>query len=138
MNIQFGFQTAFGCLHFQQFHECAVDIVFRQHRQHFNLLDQLQVVGLHRIEAVYLVVGLFVGGGIAQGKQRVQRFDGGAAIVGFHILRLVDNHNRAGLADLADGRFAAFVDAVNYIGVFFKRLDIHHQNFNVVIGGEIA
>ena len=42
-------------------------------RGHLDLLDQLALVGVHRVEPVDHVVLVDVGGGVAQGAERVHR-----------------------------------------------------------------
>ena len=59
--------------------------------QRSNALDKVLVVGINCVQTVNHVIGLAVGGGVAQGEQRVELFQ---ALFGFralHALRLVNN-----------------------------------------------
>ena len=134
MNVQIGFQTAFGRLfHFQQLRKCTVHIVFRQYRQNFDLLYQLQIVCLHGIQAVNLVVWFFMRCRIAQGKERMERFQGIQTAFRFHILRLVDNDDGTRFLNKLYRCFSAFIYLIDNVSVFFKRLDVDHQNLDVVV-----
>ena len=134
MNVQIGFQTAFGRLfHFQQLRKCAVHIIFRQYRQDFDLLYQLQIVCLHGIQAVNLVVRVFMRCRIAQGKERIERCQGVQTAFRFHILRLVDDDDRTRFLNKLNRCFPAFVYLIDNVSVFFKRLDVDHQNLDMVV-----
>ena len=76
----------------------------------FDLLDQLALVGVHGVEAVDHVVLVGVGGGVAQGAERVhrlQRFLAAAFQAAVDALRLVDDQDRPGRPDQVDGLLAA-------------------------------
>ena len=68
-------------------HEGVVRAAVRSGAGHDDLLDQPQLEGPHRVEPVDQVVGIAVGGRVAQGAQRVQRLD--------RLLRLVGGSPRS-------------------------------------------
>ena len=75
---------------------------------------------------------------IAQGKQRIERIQSLATGIGFHILRLVNNHNRIGLLNPMNRRVAAFVDFIDNVSVLVKRLNADHHNLNAVVHRKIT
>ena len=85
------------------------------------------------------MAAVFMSCRIAQNKQRIKGIQRGKAVFRFHILRLVHNHNRAGLLNPLNRRIAAFIDYVDYIVFrFVKRLDIDHHNLNAVVHRKIT
>ena len=70
---------------------------------------------------------------IAQGKERIERFQGIQTTFRFHILRLVDNNDRTRFLNKLNRRFPAFVYLIDNVSIFFKRLDVDHQNLDVVV-----
>ena len=115
-----------------------------------DLLDELQLEGPHRIESVDEVVGIPVGGGIAERAERIQRLDGLLRLVGrIHALRLVDDDDRPRrlheLDGLAAGELVALlVDDVAlllFLGageILAEGVDVDDQDLQRVAGGELA
>ena len=70
---------------------------------------------------------------IAQGKERIERCQGIQTAFRFHILRLVDDDDRTRFLNKLNRRFPTFVYLVDNVSIFFKRLDVDHQNFDMVV-----
>jgi len=77
-------------------HEGVVGRILGCGACHHDVFDQIQFKGAHRIEAVDEVVGIAVGGRVAQRAERVHGLDRLLRpLGGVHALRLVDDHDRA-------------------------------------------
>ena len=99
-----------------------------------NLLDQSLPVRLERSQPVHEVVGVPVGGAIAQGKQRVkadQRLD---AQFTLHVLRFVEDQDGAGGLDKMDRRLAlkAVGALANDVRRLVERVNGHHHELDTV------
>ena len=111
---------------------------------HFDLLHQLALVGVHRVQAVDHVVLVGMGGGVAQGAERVHCAQAPLATpfqAAIHALRLVHDQDRPGGPDQIDGLLAAgllavLVEVVDVLLV--DRADRHHHDLDVRAGGEVA
>ena len=90
------------------------------------------VVGVHGVQPVHHVVLLLVGGGVAQGKERVELFQALLGLLALHALGLVDDQDGVGLCDDVNGLAAAegvqlFVDdPLVLAGVKRLHVDDHH------------
>ena len=89
-------------------------------RRHLNLLHQLPLVGIHRIELEHHVVRLFRRRGIAQVAQRIHPLHGLLALAvepAFHALRLVHDEDGARRPDQIDGLLPArlFAGAIHHV-----------------------
>ena len=113
-------------------------------RSNFDLLHQLALIGVHRVEAVHHVMLVGMGGRIAQRAERVhrvQRLLAGALQTAIHALRLVHDQDRASRPDqvdrlLAAGLLAVLVEVVDVLLV--DGADGHHHDLDVRAGGEVA
>ncbi len=76
-------------------------------------LDQLPLVGVHRVEPVDLVVGRPVRGGVPEGEQRVELRQGRGGLLALHLLRLVEDQDRPVAAITSIGR--ARLEAVEFL-----------------------
>ena len=111
---------------------------------HLDLLHQLALVGIHRVEAIDHVVLVGVGGGVAQGAERVhgsERLLATAFQAAVHALRLVHDQDRPSGLDQVDGLLTAgllavLVEVVDVLLV--DRADRHHHDLDVWAGGEVA
>ena len=65
--------AAVAVVHLQELHVGAVESVLDLDAGHLDLLHQLALVGVHRVQAVHHVVLIDMGRRVAQGAQRVQR-----------------------------------------------------------------
>ena len=70
---------------------------------------------------------------IAQGKKRIERFQGIQTALRFHILRLVDNDDGTRFLNKLNRCFPAFVYLIDNVSIFFKRLDVDYQNLDMVV-----
>ncbi len=113
-------------------------------RRHLDLLHQLALVGVHRVEAVDHVVLVHVGGRVAQGAERVHRVEGllaRAVEAAIHALRLVHDEDGPRGLDQVDGLLAAgllavLVEVVDVLLV--DGADRHHHDLDLRAGGEVA
>ncbi len=113
-------------------------------RSHLDLLDQLALVGVHRVQAIDHVVLVHVGGRVAQGAERVHRAERLLALpfqAAVHALRLVHDQDGPGGPDQVDGLLAAgllavLVEVVDILLV--DGADRHHHDLDVRAGGEVA
>ena len=144
IQLDLGADAAALVFHLHQAHERLVVRVLYRGRRHFDLLDQLALVGIHRIQAVHHVVLVHVGGGIAQCAQRVhriQRFLATAFQAAVHALRFIHDDDRPGGLDqvnglLATGLLALLVEVVHILLV--DGAHRHHHDLDVGTGGEVA
>ena len=94
-------------VHLQELHIGAVEPILHLDARHLDLLHQLALVGIHRVQAVEHVVLVDMGRRVAQGAQRVQGGDGLAALgCGIDALGLVDDDHGIGRLDKLDGAAA--------------------------------
>ena len=90
------------------------------------------VVGVHGVQAIHHVVLLLVGGGVAQGKERVELFQALLGLLALHALGLIDDQDGIGLCNDINGLAAAegvqlFVnDSLVLAGVERLHIDDHH------------
>ena len=97
-----------------------------------DLLHQVLVVGVHGVQAIHHVVLLLVGGGVAQGKERVELFQALLGLLALHALGLIDDQDGIGLCNDINGLAAAegvqlFVnDPLVLAGVERLHIDDHH------------
>ena len=120
---------AFGfCINAHQLNKSLVMVIIRQHAIHLNLLNQSQVIGLHRVERVQQVIRILVGGGVAQGAQRVQIHQGASAHVGFKILWLIHDHERVHRLDVFNRRKGALAFLVDLVVVLGEAVHVDHQH----------
>ena len=95
-----------------------------------DALDQAEVVGVDGGEAVEEVVGVAVGGGVAEGAEGVERGDGVAGLFGLHVLRLVEDDDGPGVLEVLDGRAGAglVADVVDDVGLLLvEGVDVEDQ-----------
>ena len=109
-----------------------------------NLLDQLPLVGIHRIKAIDHMVFINRGRRITQGTQGVHRLQGGPALAGqaaLDALRFIHNQDGMGGPHQVNGLFAAgffvgLVDAVELPLVDGPHGDDHY--LEVGAGGKVT
>ena len=136
-------------VHLHQLHIGLIVGVLARHARHDDLFHQPQIVGADRIELVDEVVGVLVGGRVAQRAERIQGLNRELSLVRVvHTLRLVDDHDRIRRPHefdrLAARELVAFL--VDHIApllrlrageVFAEGIDIHHQNLHAVARGKL-
>ena len=106
---------------------------------HRDLLDQLLVVGVQRVQPVNAVVLGPVGRGIAQDEQRLELWQRLHRRRAFHLLRLVQDQDRPVRGDHVDGLarlevVQLFIDAPVVGPACVERLDIDHHHVNAGVG----
>ena len=113
-------------------------------RGDLDLLDQLTLIGVDRVQPEHHVVFVDMGCRVAQRAERVhlsQRVLAGAGQTAIDALRLIDDQDRPGRADqidrpLATGLLAVLVEVVDVLLV--DGANGHHHDLDVRAGGEIA
>ena len=63
----------------------------------------------------------------------MERFQSFQTAFRFHILRLVDDDDGTRFLNKLNRRFPAFVYLIDNVSIFFKRLDVDHQNLDMVV-----
>ena len=117
--------------------------------RHLDLLDELALVGVHRVQPVDLVVLVPVRRRVAEGAQRIQRSEGLGALLGrVDALRLVDDDDGVGRLNELDGLGArhAVVRSVDDVGLRLlagvgeaapEGVDVDDHDLDAVAGGEV-
>ena len=113
-------------------------------RRHLDLLDQLPLIGVHRVQPEHHVVLVHMGGRITQRAKRIHLAKSALASAGkaaIDALRLINDQDRARGTDQIDGPFSAgllavLVEVVDVLLV--DGADGHHHDLDVRAGGEIA
>ena len=105
---------------------------------HGNFFHQLLVVGVQRIEPVNLVVRRLVGGRVAQHHQRVEVHQGIQRLATLHLLRFIQDQDRAVGTDHVDGLAGLevvqlFIDAPVVLARCVEGLHVDHHHVDACI-----
>ena len=117
--------------------------VFDGRRCHFNLLDELALVSIYRIEPIDHVVLVCMCCRVAQCAEGIhgsERFFAASLQTAIHALRLIDNEDRLRGPNQINRLFAArlFAVLIEIVDVpFVNSADCHHHDLNLRTGGKV-
>ena len=106
-----------------------------------DLLDQVEAVGVERGQAVDQVGAGAVGGAVAQGEERVQGAQRFLGLLRFHVLRLVQDQDRARLLEVLVGQALAgqlLGRLEDHVGGLVEGVERDDQDLDEGGGGEGA